>query len=349
MPQDFQTILAAHAARYPEMAPQDYVKLAYQSEFGPAHLLPEGEECLQALRAEWAALPRDAAPVPPEDIGGGLCRLHLEGLAEEALPLVAALFRLTAEAQRGSRAGLEEKLSLLAGLPVPGMGAFLEKYRRLGCPPVHHSPAFREAYRPRYRLLDRFYAGALPALVLLARLSQGPAPALAAIDGRCGSGKTSLAELARRLLVCNVVHMDDYYLPLSHRAADWLSIPGGNMDLSRVEEEVLLPARRGGSLRCRAYDCSSGTLGPAAELPPRPLTIMEGSYSLHPLLAGQYDLRIFLTCPPAVQADRLRRREGEGFGAFQVRWIPLEERYLRRFSPDRRADLVRDTARWFEI
>ena len=56
MPQDFQTILAAHAARYPEMAPQDYVKLAYQSEFGPAHLLPEGEECLQALRAEWAAL-----------------------------------------------------------------------------------------------------------------------------------------------------------------------------------------------------------------------------------------------------------------------------------------------------
>ena len=31
---------------------------------------------------------------------------------------------------------------------------------------------------------------------------------------------------------------------------------------------------------------------------------------------------------------------GDGFSAFRDRWIPLEERYLRRFSPDRRADLV---------
>ena len=162
MPQDFQTILAAHAARYPEMAPQDYVKLAYQSEFGPAHLLPKGEECLQALQAEWAALPRDAAPVPPEDIGGGLCRLHLEGLAEEALPLVAALFRLTAEAQRGSREGLEEKLSLLEGLPVPGMGALLEEYRRLGGERVSFgSDAHRAADIGRGAAVYRDYLRAL--------------------------------------------------------------------------------------------------------------------------------------------------------------------------------------------
>ena len=96
MPQDFQTILAAHAARYPGMEPQDYAKLAFQSEFGPAHLISDGEDCLAGLRAEWAALPPDPSPAGPEDIGNGLCRLPLSGLAEADLPLTAALFRLTA-------------------------------------------------------------------------------------------------------------------------------------------------------------------------------------------------------------------------------------------------------------
>ena len=63
-----------------------------------------------------------------------------------------------------------------------------------------------------------------------------------------------------RLLPCNVVHMDDYYLPPDRRAENWEQIPAGNMDLARFLQEVLEPAGVGAPIRCRPYDCRSGTL-----------------------------------------------------------------------------------------
>ena len=35
---------------------------------------------------------------------------------------------------------------------------------------------------------------------------------LVAIDGRCGSGKTTLAAALQEMLQCPVVHMDDFFL-----------------------------------------------------------------------------------------------------------------------------------------
>ena len=46
------------------------------------------------------------------------------------------------------------------------------------------------------------------------------------IDGRCGSGKTSFAKLIAQAVPCNVVHMDDFYLPLSKREENWMDTPG---------------------------------------------------------------------------------------------------------------------------
>ena len=38
---EFERVVRDHGARYPIMLPQDYGKLAYQSEFGPAHLITD--------------------------------------------------------------------------------------------------------------------------------------------------------------------------------------------------------------------------------------------------------------------------------------------------------------------
>ena len=45
-------IAKAHWARYPAMEPQDFAKLAYQSAFGPAHMVPGPDRVLAALLAE---------------------------------------------------------------------------------------------------------------------------------------------------------------------------------------------------------------------------------------------------------------------------------------------------------
>lgn len=150
------------------------------------------------------------------------------------------------------------------------------------------------------------------------------------IDGRCGSGKTTMAAALAARLPCRVVHTDDFYLPPASRRADWQQVPAANMDLERLRREVLLPARAGQPITLRAYRCAAGDYAPPLTLPPVPITIVEGSYSCHPALRDCYDLTMFVTCPPQEQARRLRCREGERAAAFFARWIPLEEGYFAR-------------------
>ena len=117
--------------------------------------------------------------------------------------------------------------------------------------------------------------------------------------------------------------------------------------LSRFREEVLLPARRGETIFYRPFDCRSQTLLDAKLLPSRPLTVVEGSYSHPPKLAGGYDLKLFLTCSREEQARRLQAREGTYYQTFETCWIPAEERYLRSFDIEN-ADVLRlDTTAFF--
>lgn len=119
--------------------------------------------------------------------------------------------------------------------------------------------------------------------------------AVISIDGRCGSGKTTLADFLQSVLPCNVIHADDYCLPFSRRVKNWERIPGGNMDFDRLLQEAIAPAKGGKTIKCRPYSCHTGKYLPEIILAPRPLTVIEGSYSQHPLLAEEYDMKIFVT------------------------------------------------------
>ena len=185
----------------------------------------------------------------------------------------------------------------------------------------------------------RRYPVFAPALQAVADLDAG---ALVAVDGRCGSGKTTLGALLAAVFGCAVVHTDDYYLPFARRAPGWEHTPAANMDLARLRAEVLDPLRAGRAAVSRPYDCHRGQFGPAAALPAGALTVLEGSYAHHPAL-GPYTLRVFLTCEPAVQAARLQAREGGNFEMFRTRWVPLEEGYLQAYGVEAAADLVLHT------
>lgn len=169
-------------------------------------------------------------------------------------------------------------------------------------------------------------------------------PVLVALDGRCGSGKTTLAaQLAEQFPDSAVFHTDDYYLPPAQRIPNWVETPCANMDLTRLREEVLVPAQAGAAVRSRAYSCREGSYLPEQCVPPAPLYILEGSYSHHPILAGFYDLKVFVTCSKEEQARRLQAREGKRYENFVRRWIPLEEAYFAQCRIEALADLLWDT------
>ena len=350
MNQEFLQVLHAHRLRYPLMQPQDYGKLAYQSEFGPEHLLTEENVFLSGLLAEWEALSPNRPSIPPESIGNGLCRFHLWGTCakRQAAGLLFRLCRLTASEHKGSPEGLRARLAYLPSLPPKDMDKWLRAYQAQDCPPVHHSQIFQRTYDPHYRLLKREYAFYFPLLLQIWELKTNSKPMIIAIDGRCGSGKTQLAELIQKILPCNVFHMDDFYLPFEKRRPDWRSIPAGNMDLKRFQKEILAPAKRGEKITLRAYRCREGAFSPPLTPPKRNLILIEGSYAHHPALADQYDLRIFLSCSKTLQEKRLKLRQGKGFENFAKTWIPLEEQYFSAFHIEKKADIHFDTSGFFQ-
>lgn len=151
---------------------------------------------------------------------------------------------------------------------------------------------------------------------------------LIAVEGRCAAGKTTLAQKIQTLTECNVIHMDDFYLPFSKRTEQKMAQPGGNMDFERLLFEVLLPLKNGANAMYRPYDCHNDTFLQSKELNAAAPTIIEGSYSCHPSLQKYYDLRVFMDISPERQQIRLKERDPSSFENFQNIWIPREELYF---------------------
>lgn len=171
------------------------------------------------------------------------------------------------------------------------------------------------------------------------RVRQERETVVVAIDGRCASGKTSLAGSLQKALDCSVFHMDEFFLRPEQRTRERYEEPGGNVDWERFKEEVLQHVLNKESFSYRPFDCHTMTLKKAVDAEPTAVTVIEGTYSCHPRLWDSYDLHIFLNVAPEEQLLRIRRRNGKNAKAFQERWIPLEERYFAACEIENRCEL----------
>ena len=169
-------------------------------------------------------------------------------------------------------------------------------------------------------------------------------PFLVALDGRCASGKTTLAARLQAACGCGVVHLDDFFLRPEQRTKERYETPGENIDHERFLAKVLLPLRRGETAVYRPYDCARQRLGDPVRVEPSPVVVAEGSYACHSALWPHYDLRIFLTVPPEEQLRRITARNGpQGAEVFRAKWIPLEEQYFSAYQIADRCDLCLET------
>lgn len=345
---DLSRSLFLHAERYPALRVRDVLKFLYQSAFGCEHLLADQKGVLAAVFREYAALPKGGEPLV-EPLGEGYSRVHLSclfgGLSENTL---ASLFLLSAKEEEGGKEKLLSGLSTARALTKEGLFPFsladfeeaVEKWEKEGFPALHHSEEFRETYRPAYRVISNRY---IPFLPLLTAIDQGlkRAPVRLAIEGGSASGKTTLSALLETLYGATVLHMDDFFLQPHQRTPERFGEIGGNIDRERFLSEVLLPLSRGEVIAYRRFDCHTTRLLDPVFITPKPLTVIEGAYSMHPLFRGHYTLSVFLDIDKALQRERILLRNGEAMAKrFFSEWIPLEEIYFKETKPKEACDLV---------
>lgn len=333
-----------HLAAHPTMTAQDMVKLIFQAHCGCGHLLGNEDDVVAMIEREESALTPNATEPLTEPLGDRYCRLNLRrAMAEGLKPLwIARMMQLSAKPTSDSadRKSAFEEIVAFSKTEVGFKLAELHTIaRRLVDDPTWlpgHSEAYRAAYAPAYRVISRDLERLLPILSAVAgKLSSKP-QVLLCLDGPCGSGKTTIARQLVQITGAACVSMDDFYTPHPQKTPERLAQPGGNADIKRLLSEFLLPWRKHGSGSYRPYLCAEDRFGEPILVPNQPLTILEGSYSLHPSIAALADIRVFLMIDEAEQIERLLGREGaDGLVSFQQRWIPLERAYHAAFSlPD---------------
>ncbi len=164
-----------------------------------------------------------------------------------------------------------------------------------------------------------------------------------AIDGRCASGKTTLAALIEEFSDCNVIHLDDFFLQSEQRTPQRLGSPGGNFDKERFIDEVITGMRSGTDFSYHRFDCRTMKLGEEIHVKQKPLTVIEGSYSCHPDLSRNWDMKFFVTTDKETQKERIRKRNPDKAEMFYSRWIPMEEEYFSYFDIEKACDYIINT------
>jgi uridine kinase len=165
------------------------------------------------------------------------------------------------------------------------------------------------------------------------------------IDGRGGSGKSTLGRALAAEHGGVVVELDDFYRPARERRVPPLG-HGGNYDLPRVRAQVLEPLRRGEAARYQRYDWDADAPAEWHDVPAGGLVIVEGTYALSYGLREAYDVRIWVEAPYELRLARGIERDGEAARAtWTGEWMPAEDAYVAAQDPVAVADVVVDGTR----
>jgi len=346
-------LLGDHYRRHPEMELQDAIKFSYHQINGSAHMLagrdPEDEAVYESLLKY---LTEDYDTCQPslekvrEKLSNNKFRLHLYPAREAGLKpeLICRMMVNTAKQHREHPENLAMYLRRLDDCfpAYPEDMKRVKNYIENGMPPVSHTTRYKELYKPAYRIINGAYAAGLELILRLQNVDPNGKPIIVGLDGCCGSGKSTVARAVAELFGAEVISADDYFLPRRMRTAKRLNEPGGNLNRERLLKEVLAPIKAGAkTITTRRYDCATTRLLPGVRRSVRPITIVEGSYCLHPELWDYYDIRCMLLTPGATQQRRIVEREGIEYAqVFFDRWIPMEEHYFRKTELQSKVDLV---------
>lgn len=159
-------LLRQHLQRYPLMQLADIYKLLHQAALGSGHAVSDAAAARLNLQRELDEMGSGLAepmidPISPD---GKLARVHLRSYvaAGHDAGKLADAFVATAQRWPPARDKLERFCACLGDFAASGEIAFdaesvrsyFAQIAAAGYPVVHHSEAYRSAYRPAYRVVN---------------------------------------------------------------------------------------------------------------------------------------------------------------------------------------------------
>ncbi len=149
------------------------------------------------------------------------------------------------------------------------------------------------------------------------------------IDGRAGTGKTTLAAALKDPGTA-VVHMDDIY-------PGW---DGLEVAAEAVFRTLIAPHAAGQVGRWQRWDWQAEAPAEWHEIDPETSVIVEGCGALSRSAAPLATHRIWMEAPSAERHRRAIGRDGELFAAHWDRWAAQEATFIAANGPTELADLV---------
>ena len=165
-PEDVHEAIARQIAQFPRTMMQDVYKSFYQDRFGSEHMINDTAAVREYLSYELAVAVTDSVPNPYyETVGAqGRCvRVYLRCVNEELLTegqLLDAFIRSAKSANLPELSWADEwahieQAAREAGVPCTEEESQLLRQAAQGNHAVHHSDAYRNAYHPHYRIVER--------------------------------------------------------------------------------------------------------------------------------------------------------------------------------------------------
>ena len=159
-------LLFKEFTRFPKSEAQDYYKLLFQAVFGAGHMIQNYNDCYEMLDKEMSKIESDINCVLYYDISltFPLVRINLSKCKAEKIDLHRISKAFFEGAQIDTKIDtleFETYLNLSANdlikypfnLNEKDLDDFIRKMKKLDFPAVHHSEAYRNFYKPHYRVI----------------------------------------------------------------------------------------------------------------------------------------------------------------------------------------------------
>lgn len=177
---------------------------------------------------------------------------------------------------------------------------------------------------------------------LIAKIDSLKTPAIIAISGVGGSGKSTFSKKLAEAINAPIIEIDSFIRDRTlSEYSNWNLI-----DFKRLEDEVLAPFKSGtNSIEYHHFDWAKNIATKLIQITSNNYIIIEGVGLFRPELMKYFDYTIWIDCPLEDAIKRGKKRDREEYHNPQDElwngiWKKNDLEYLEHFKPAETADLI---------